>query len=34
MPMLFWLPLIYLTAFFEIAAEPTKNATSVRAIRQ
>jgi hypothetical protein len=26
MPLLFWLPLIYITAFFEIAASPTKKA--------
>ena len=26
MPILFWLPLIYITALFEIAATPTKNA--------
>jgi hypothetical protein len=26
MPMLFWLPLIYVTALFEIAANPTKKA--------
>jgi hypothetical protein len=24
MPILFWLPLIYITALFEIAASPTK----------
>ena len=26
MPILFWLPLIYITALFEIAASPTENA--------
>jgi hypothetical protein len=26
MPILFWLPLIYVTALFEIAADPTKKA--------
>ena len=26
MPILFWLPLIYITALFEIAASPTKKA--------
>jgi hypothetical protein len=26
MPILFWLPLIYITALFEIAVSPTKNA--------
>jgi hypothetical protein len=28
MPMLFWLPLIYITALFEIAASPPANAQS------
>jgi hypothetical protein len=33
MPMLFWLPLIYLTAFLEILAEP-KSATGIKTRRQ